>query len=101
MSITKKLIKIAFVKTLPVMAGYIVLGMGFGILLKKAGYGLFWAFLMSFAIYAGSMQYVAVSLLSSGASLLSGALTAFMVNARHLFYGVSMIDKYKDAVWCR
>ena len=97
MGITKRLIKIAFVKTLPVMVGYIVLGIGFGILLKKAGFGLFWAFLMSFSIYAGSMQYVAVSLLSSGASLLSGALTAFMVNARHLFYGVSMIDKYKDA----
>ena len=97
MRITKRVIKIAFMKTLPVMAGYIVLGMGFGILLKKAGFGVFWAFLMSFAIYAGSMQYVAVSLLSSGASLLSAALTALMVNARHLFYGVSMIDKYRDA----
>ena len=95
--ITKNLIKTAFIKSLPVMAGYIVLGIGFGILLKKAGYGLFWAFLMSFAIYAGSMQYVTVSLLTSGASLISAALTALMVNARHLFYGISMIDKYKDA----
>lgn len=90
-------IKAAFLKSLPVMAGYIVLGIGFGILLKKAGYGLFWAFLMSFTIYAGSMQYVGVSLLTSGASLLSTALTTLVVNARHLFYGVSMIDKYKDA----
>lgn len=90
-------IKLAFIKSLPVMAGYIVLGIGFGILLKKAGYGLFWAFLMSFTIYAGSMQYVAVSLLTSGASLISAALTTLMVNARHLFYGVSMIDKYKGA----
>lgn len=95
--ITKNLIKTAFVKSLPVMAGYIVLGIGFGILLKKAGYGLFWAFLMSLTIYAGSMQYVTVSLLTSGASLISAALTTLMVNARHLFYGVSMIDKYKDA----
>ena len=92
-----KNIKIAFIKSLPVMAGYIVLGIGFGILLKKAGYGLFWSFLMSLTIYAGSMQYVAVSLLTSGASLLSVALTTLMVNARHLFYGISMIDKYKDA----
>ncbi len=90
-------IKAAFLKSLPVMAGYIVLGIGFGILLKKAGYGLFWSFLMSFTIYAGSMQYVGVSLLTSGASLLSTALTTLVVNARHLFYGVSMIDKYKDA----
>lgn len=97
MSQKSKGIKIAFIKSLPVMAGYIVLGIGFGILLKKAGYGLLWAFLMSFTIYAGSMQYVAVSLLTSGASLISAALTTLMVNARHLFYGVSMIDKYKGA----
>ena len=93
----KKNIKHAFIKSLPVMAGYIVLGIGFGILLKKAGYGLFWSFLMSLTIYAGSMQYVAVSLLTSGASLLSVALTTLMVNARHLFYGISMIDKYEGA----
>lgn len=97
MSQKGKVIKTAFLKSLPVMAGYVVLGIGFGILLKKAGYGLFWAFLMSFTIYAGSMQYVAVSLLTSGASLISVALTTLMVNARHLFYGVSMIGKYKDA----
>ena len=91
------MIKKAFIKTLPVMAGYLVLGMGFGILLKKSGYGLFWSFLMSLTIYAGSMQYVAVSLLTSGASLISAALTALMVNARHLFYGISMIEKYRDS----
>lgn len=90
-------VRTAFVKSLPVMAGYVVLGIGFGILLKKAGYGLFWSFLMSLSIYAGSMQYVTVSLLTAGASLLSAALTTFMVNARHLFYGLSMIEKYKDA----
>lgn len=97
LGITKNLIKTAFIKSLPVMAGYVVLAIGFGILMKEAGYGLFWSFLMSFTIYAGSMQFVAVSLLSSGASLISAALTTLMVNARHLFYGVSMIDKYKDA----
>ena len=77
--ITKNLIKTAFIKSLPVMAGYVVLAIGFGILMKEAGYGLFWSFLMSFTIYAGSMQYVAVSLLSSGASLISAALTTLMV----------------------
>jgi len=93
----KKTIQNAFMKSLPVMAGYVVLGIGFGILLKQAGYGLFWSFLMSLTIYAGSMQYVAVSLLTSGASLISVGLTTLMVNARHLFYGVSMIDKYEGA----
>ena len=92
----KKTLQLAYRKSLPVMAGYIVLGIGFGILLKDAGYGLFWSFLMSLTIYAGSMQYVSVSLLTAGASLITVALTALMVNARHLFYGLSMIGKYKD-----
>lgn len=91
----KRTIRKAFTKSLPVMAGYMVLGIGFGILLKDAGYGLFWAFIMSLTIYAGSMQYVAVPFLASGASLITVALTTLMVNARHIFYGLTMIDKYK------
>ena len=91
----KQTIRKAFTKSLPVMAGYMVLGIGFGILLKDAGYGLFWAFIMSLTIYAGSMQYVAVPFLASGASLITVALTTLMVNARHIFYGLTMIDKYK------
>ena len=93
----KNTIKTALIKSLPVMAGYVVLGTGFGILLKQAGYGPVWAFLMSLTIYAGSMQYVGVSLLTAGASLITVALTTLMVNARHLFYGLSMLDTYKDA----
>lgn len=92
-----KLIKAAILKTVPVMAGYLVLGMGFGILLKVNGYGVLWALAMSVFIYAGSMQYVGISLIASGASFLSVALTTLMVNARHLFYGISMIEKYKGA----
>lgn len=87
----------AFYKSLPVMAGYIVIGIGFGILLRNAGYGVLWAFAMSTFIYAGSMQYVGVSLLSGGASVLTAILTTIMVNARHLFYSISMIDRYKDS----
>ena len=79
------------------MAGYIVLGIGFGILLRGAGYGLGWAFAMSLLIYAGSMQFVGVSLLAGGASILTTALTTVMVNARHLFYSISMIGRYQNA----
>ena len=93
----KTTLRKAFLASLPVMAGYVVLGIGFGILLRQAGYGLVWSFLMSLTVYAGAMQYVAVSLITQGATLLTSALTALMVNARHLFYGVSMIDAYKDA----
>lgn len=87
--------KIAFLSSLPVMAGYIVLGTGFGILLSSKGYSPLWTLAMSVFIYAGSMQYLAVDLLAGGAGLITAALTALMVNARHLFYGISMIDKYK------
>ena len=68
----------AFLTSLPVMAGYIILGMGFGILLRDAGYGVLWAFLMSTFIYAGAMQFVGVWLIESGASLLMTAFTTFM-----------------------
>lgn len=83
-------------RTVPVMAGYIVLGIGYGIVLDSHGYGIVWAFVTSALIYAGSMQFMAVNLLSAGAGIITTALTTVMVNARHLFYGISMIDKYKD-----
>lgn len=92
----KKILKNAFIATLPVFAGYLVLGFGFGLILKTNGYGTFLAFIMSLCIYAGSMQYAAIGLITQGASLLTVALTTFMVNIRHLFYGISMLDKYKE-----
>lgn len=91
----KKTIKSAFISTIPVLTGYLVLGFGFGIILKSSGYGILLALIMSLFIYAGSMQYVAVGLLTSGASWIVAAFTTLMVNARHLFYGISMLDRYK------
>lgn len=91
-----KTIRYAFVRSLPIMAGYIVLGLGFGVLLQSKGYGAGWALVMSGLIYAGSMQYVAIDLLAGGASLISAAIMTLMVNARHLFYGISMLERYKD-----
>lgn len=93
----RKTVKQAFYTSLPVLAGYVVLGIGFGILLRNAGYGVLWAAVMSISIYAGSLQYVGVGLIASGASLITTAVTSLMVNARHLFYSISMIDKYKGA----
>lgn len=89
-------VRYAFRRSLPVMAGYVVLGTGFGILLETKGYSVWWALAMSAFIYAGSMQYVAIDLLAGGASLISAAVMTLMVNARHLFYGISMIDRYKE-----
>ena len=88
-------VRSAFLDTVPVMTGYVFLGFGFGILMHQNGYGVLWAGAMSLFIYAGSMQYVAVPLLTSAAGLVTAALTTLVVNARHLFYGISMVDAYK------
>lgn len=89
--------KEAFKASIPVMAGYVVLGMGFGMILKSNGYGIGWSLAMSVFIYAGSMQYLCIELIASGASLLTFVISTLLVNARHLFYGISMIDKYRGA----
>lgn len=91
----RRTLREAFVATTPVMAGYIVLGMGFGVLLSTKGYGPLWALAMSGFIYAGSMQYLTIDLLTGGASLITAALTTLLVNARHLFYGISMVEGYR------
>lgn len=78
------------------MAGYVVLGIGFGILFQSHGYGWGWALLMSIFVFAGSMQYVAVDLLSAGAGFITMAVVTLAVNARHLFYGLAMLVKYRD-----
>ncbi len=65
--------------------------------MRNAGYGVLWTAPMSIFIFAGSLQYVGVGLLAGGASVLTTALTSFMVNARHLFYSISMVDAYKNA----
>lgn len=90
-----KTVKSAFCDTVPVLSGYLVLGFGFGIIMKAAGYGIVPTLAVSLLVYAGSMQYVAVGLLTGGASYVTVALTTLMVNARHLFYGISMLGKYR------
>ncbi len=90
-----KELKFAARQTLPVLCGYIFLGIAFGLLLQQAGYGWPWALLSSVLIYAGSMQFVLVQLLGGGfGSLASVALTTLSVNSRHLFYGLSFIEPF-------
>ena len=90
----KEIVKQAFIKTIPVMAGHLVLGVGFGVLLLRLVMDHY-AILMSVTIYVGSMQYVAISLIDS-AFLISVAITTLLVNGRHLFYGLSMLEKYQN-----
>jgi len=93
----KQALKTAFRDTIPVLTGYLFLGAGFGILLSEKGYGVGWAFFMALFMFAGSGQYLAVDLLATHASLITTALATLLVNARHIFYGISLLDAYKDA----
>lgn len=91
----KQHLSFAFRQTIPVFLGYLFLGSGYGLLLNEAGYGWPWALITSLLIYAGSMQYVLVSLLGTHMGLLSVALLTLSINSRHIFYGISFIDKFK------
>ena len=91
----KTVFRKALTAALPVMYSYLIIGMGFGVVVQSRGFGPLWAGAMSVFIYAGSMQFVALELMTSGAGLLTVALTTVMVNLRHVFYGLSMIDPYK------
>lgn len=92
---TLREVRAAFLDTVPVLVGYLVLGFGFGVIFRSHGYGVLWAAAMSIFVYAGSMQYVAIDLITGGVSLIAVALTTLMVNVRHLFYGISMIEPYR------
>lgn len=88
-------LRAAFPRTLPVLTGFLVLGLAYGVLMQTKGYGVFWAVLMSAVAYCGSMQFVAITLLTAAFDPAQAFLLSIMVNARHLFYGVSMLERYK------
>ena len=91
----------AFPHTVPVLTGYLVLGMAYGVLMQAKGYGAIWAFLMSAVAFCGSMQFVAITLLTGAFDPVGAFLMSLMVNARHLFYGVSMLEKYRGMGWAK
>lgn len=92
----KSSFKSAFPQTLPVLAGYVSLGIAFGILLRDAGYGVIYAFLMSLFVFAGSAQFLCVELLVANATLPQVAFLIFLLNFRHFFYGLTMISHYRN-----
>ena len=88
--------KEAFKDSIPIMAGYIVLGSGFGIVASSYNYNILVPICMSLFIYAGSMEYLTLSLLSMGTSLINAAIMTVVVNLRHMFYGIAMLSKYNN-----
>lgn len=94
-AVFRKAFQAAFPHTLPVLTGFLVLGIAYGVLMQTKGYGVVWAVLMSAIAFCGSMQFVAITLLTTAFNPIQALLLSIMVNARHLFYGISMLDKYK------
>ena len=95
----RKAWKAAFPYTIPIFAGFWFLGMTYGIYMHVSGFGFWYPMLMSLTIFAGSAEFVAVNLLLGAFNPLQALVMTLMLNARHLFYGISMLDKFKGTGW--
>ena len=91
----------AFPATIPVLTGFLCLGLAYGVLMATKGYGPLWAGLFSAVAFCGSMQFVAITLLTTVFDPFQAFLLSLMVNARHIFYGLSLLEKYKGLGWKR
>lgn len=94
-----KALKAAFPHTIPVLAGYLGLGLAYGIYMKVSGFSFIYPLIMSIVIFGGSLQFVAVSMLLSAFAPLQVFIMSLLIQARHLFYGISMLEKYKGLGW--
>ncbi len=92
----KKSLALAFPHTIPVLTGFLFIGMTYGLVMNAEGHGILWAVLMSAIAFCGSMQFVGIALLAQAFNPLQALLLSLVVNARHLFYGIAMLDKYKN-----
>lgn len=96
MSGYKDAFKRAFPYTIPVLTGYVFIGIAFGVMFAEKGYSFLWAMLMSLLVYAGSGQYLAVNFFAPGVSILQVIFLTLMVNVRHVFYGISLLEKFNS-----
>lgn len=92
-------LKTAFPHTIPIFAGFWFLGLTYGIYMNVSGFSFWYPMLMSLTIFAGSVEFVAVNMLLGAFSPLQAFAVTLMINARHLFYGISMLDRYKGTGW--
>ncbi len=98
-TVRRRAFRAAFPYTVPIFAGFWFLGLTYGILMRTAGFSFWYPLLMSLTVFAGSMEFVAVNLLVGAFEPVSVFFLTLMINARHLFYGISMLDKYKNTGW--
>ena len=92
-------LKAAFPHTIPIFAGFLFLGMTYGVYMRTSGFSFWYPMIMSIVIFGGSLEFVATSMLLAPFAPVQVFLTAVMIQARHLFYGISMLDKYKGTGW--
>ena len=97
--VNRRALSAAFPVTVPVLMGYLAIGIAFGLMLQEIGYNFIWAFFMSLTIYAGSGQYLGVTLLATAAGLGTVAVMTLLINFRHLVYGLSMLEKFRGMGW--
>ena len=95
----KELRKLAFKKSLPIMCSYVFVAMAYGMMMQEAGFGWYAALFVSMTVYTGAFQFVLITFLSSGASLLTAACTALLMNSRQVFYGLSFVSKFPARGW--
>ena len=91
----KEIRKTAFLKSLPIMCSYLFVGMAYGMMMQEAGFGWYLSLAVSMTVYTGAFQFVLITLLSSGASFLTIGITAFLMNSRQLFYGLTFLDEFR------
>ena len=94
-NITRKDVLAALHTSSPIIVTFLVLGIGYGILMQRHGYGPLWSLLSGIIIFSGTAQFVSITMLSSGSVIMAG-LTALMISARHVFFSISMIGRYSS-----
>lgn len=95
----KTALRAAFPHTVPIFAGFWFMGIAYGLLMNKSGFSFYWPMLMAMTIFSGSVEFVAVKLLLSPFNLVQSFVIALFICARHLFYGISMLDRFKGMGW--
>ena len=92
----KKIIAYSFKRSQPVMYGYLFLGITFGIMLREVGFGVFWAFISSLFVYAGSGQFLMCEFIADNAPLITCGVMTILLNSRHIFYGLSFLTRFNS-----
>jgi 4-azaleucine resistance transporter AzlC len=97
--VKKKALKAAFPHTIPIFAGFWFLGLAYGVYMNVSGFSFVYPMIMSLIIFGGSLEFVAVEMLLSPFAPLQTFIMTLLIQARHLFYGISMLDKFKNLGW--